>query len=48
MRNFLSKTNDFIEKYKIYLVKQVLAGPDMSDFRLFGPIWHVSGPEIVF
>ena len=34
MINSLSKTNDFVKNDKIYLVKQVLAGPDMSDFRL--------------
>ena len=34
MINLFNKTNDFIKKYKIYLVKQDLAGPDMFDFRL--------------
>ena len=47
MINLCSKTNYFIKTYKIYIVKQVLAGPDMSDFRLlvqFGtfqvPKWY--------
>ena len=43
MINLFSETNDFILKNKfidktddfiVLLVKQVLAGPDMSDFRL--------------
>ena len=25
---------NIVKQYKIYLVKQVLAGPDMSDFRV--------------
>ena len=33
MINLFDKTEDFI-KYDKYIVKQVLAGPDMSDFRL--------------
>ena len=32
MINLLSKTNDSLKNHN--LVKQVLAGPDMSDFRL--------------
>ena len=47
MINLLSKTHDFV-KNKIYLVKQVLASPGHVRFQTFGPIWHVSGPEIVF
>ena len=45
MINLFGKTDDFIKKN--YLAKQVLAGPDMSDFRLlvqFGtfqvPKWY--------
>ena len=34
MINLFNKTDDIKKKRYIYLVKQVLAGPDMSDFRL--------------
>ena len=34
MINLFNKTDDFIKRYKFLLVKQVLAGPDMSDFSL--------------
>ena len=32
--NLFSKTNVSIRNNKFFIVKQVLAGPDMSDFRV--------------
>ena len=34
MMNLFSKTDDFIKMIDLFSKKQVLAGPDMSDFRL--------------
>ena len=47
MINSLSKTNDFIKDMNL-LNKTSLGRSGHVRFQTFGPIWHVSGPEMVF
>ena len=47
MINLFSKTNDF-RKYINLLSKTGLGRSGQVRFKSFGPIWHVSGPEMVF
>ena len=47
MINLLSKTNDFIKNDNL-LSKTGLGRSGHVRFQTFGPIWHVSGPEMVF
>ena len=58
MINLFSKTDDFIKSEKIkafplvcskYLSSWTGLGRSRHvRFQTFGPIWHVSGPEMVF
>ena len=60
MINLLNKTNDFIKMINIFnktdafikminlLSKTSLGRSEHVRFQTFGPIWHVSGPNIVF
>ena len=49
MINLFSKANDFIKKNKLNLLNETSLGRSGHDgSQSFGPIWHVSGPEIVF
>ena len=45
--NSLSKTNDFIKMINL-LSKTSLGRSGHVRFQTFGPIWHVSGPKMVF
>ena len=47
MINLFNKTNDFT-KNKNLLSKTGLGRSGHVRFQTFGPIWHVSGPEMVF
>ena len=48
MINLFNKTDDFMNK-KINLFGKTGLGRSGHDgSQSFGPIWHVSGPEIVF
>ena len=46
--NLLNKTNDFITNDKFTCFKTDLGRSGHVRFQTFGPIWHVSGPKIVF
>ena len=51
MINLFSKTNDFINNDKFILNLLSKTGLGRSGhvrFQTFGPIWHVSGPKMVF
>ena len=48
MLNLFSKTDDFTQKMINLLSKTGLGRSGHVRFQTFGPIWHVSGPEIVF
>ena len=50
MINSLSKTDEpmILEKMINLLSKTGLGRSGHVRFQTFGPIWHVSGPEIVF
>ena len=48
MINLLSKTNDSIKKIINLLSKTGLGRSGHVRFQTCGPIWHVSGPEMVF
>ena len=47
MINLFSKTNGFIKMINL-LSKTGLGRSGHVRFQTFGPIWHVSGPEMVF
>ena len=47
MINLLNKTNDFIKMINL-LSKTGLGRSGHVRFQTFGPIWHVSNPEMVF
>ena len=47
MINLLSKTTDFVKNDK-YHSKTGLGRSGHVRFQTFGPIWHVSGPKMVF
>ena len=47
MINFINNTDDFIKMINL-LSKTGLGRSGHVRFQTFGPIWHVSGPKIVF
>ena len=47
MMNLFSKTDDFIKMMNL-LSKTGLGRSGHDGSQSFGPIWHVSGPEIGF
>ena len=47
MLNYKRKTDDFIKMINLFS-KTGLGRSGHVRFQTFGPIWHVSGPEIVF
>ena len=47
MINLFSKTNDFVKNINL-LSKTGLGRSGHVRFQTFGPIWHVSGPKVVF
>ena len=47
MINSLNKTNHFIKMINL-LSKTGLGKSGHVRFQTFGPIWHVSGPKMVF
>ena len=47
MINLFSKTDDFIKMINL-LSKTGLGRSGHDGSQSFGPIWHVSGPEMVF
>ena len=47
MINLLNKINDFIKMINL-LSKTGLGRSGHVRFQTFAPIWHVSGPEMVF
>ena len=47
MRNSLSKVDDFIKMINL-LSETGLGRSGHIRFQTFGPIWHVSGPKMVF
>ena len=47
MINSLSETDDFIININLFS-KTGLGRSGHVRFQTFGPIWHVSGPEMVF
>ena len=47
MINLFSKTDDFIKNTNL-LSKTGLGRSEHVRFQTFGPIWHVSGSEMVF
>ena len=47
MINLFSKTNDFIKMINL-LRETGLCRSGHVRFQTFDPIWHVSGPKIVF
>ena len=47
MINLFSKTDDFIKMINL-LRKTGLGRSGHDGSQSFGPIWHVSGPEMVF
>ena len=47
MINLCSKTDDFIKKIELHS-KTGLGRSGHVRFQTFGPIWHVSGPKMVF
>ena len=47
MINLFNKTNDFIKRINL-LGKTGLGRSGHVRFQTFGPIWHVSGPKMVF
>ena len=47
MLNLFSKTNDFIKTINL-LSKTGLGRSGHVRFQTFGPIWHASGPKMVF
>ena len=47
MMNLLNKIDDFVKMIKL-LNKTGLGRSGHVRFQTFGPIWHVSGPKMVF
>ena len=47
MIKLLNKTDDFIKMINL-LSKTGLGRSGHVRFQTFGPIWHVSGPKMVF
>ena len=47
MINLFSKTDDFVKMINL-LSKTGLGRSGHVRFQTFGPIWHVSGPKMVF
>ena len=47
MLNLCNKTDDFIRTINL-LSETGLGRSGHVQFQTFGPIWHVSGPEMVF